>query len=590
MTKTNACDEEDFEILPQTKTLDLPLGIRCMELNVQEVDDAIRQFTKKSEEITSPSWKFPHVTLEKLDVNHVMNVLRSHTALKDKHLYMELMELLIDRLYYAIITSYEFVNGLEAAFVNADSPPKKDSKKRSWDPLEIAKKSVEDNTPKPFHTANIGMLVRQFCTKMLGLENIVLNNIASKKVFSTVLEGTCKTVQHTECQTDISLQDGCDSCFIAQNILKLVADQIDTSLRTFNQSDSSIAKVRLDLKKDAFSITQRGALLRWLDALETDCSCIASCANMLLDFNVKSQDSLRSLKENSEIESERSTKEIVTLQEKLTRCEEDLKLEKDARAKISKLKDASVIKLNEMEKLLEKKGADLGRITKERDTIQKSFTIAEELNHQLKSNLCRCTADLDKYKEQLKLETKKNLALNEQVKSLSDGLAQSDKQISRLSEAEQVRGVLEQEKATLTKEVGGLKKALQRVETNEKEAKKLAGEKDAKINQLAAELKNCHSKIEVLTLYPDLNGPLNTPMKAGVSSSSCVETMEMQIKSNQIRMEILRAQSARLSATVTKLRDHMKSKGKMELIRGAGATVPPEISTKPSQASSNSSF
>ena len=236
MTNADSKEEEaEFEVLPAVRNLNLPLGIRCMEVNVQEVDEAVRQFNKKAGDIASPSWKFPHVTLEKLDVNHVMNAFRTHSDMSDDQLYMELMELLIDRLYYAIMTSFEFVNGLEVLFVNAGLKPaiRKGSagaKKTDWDPLEIAKKALEDNTPKPFHTANIGMLVRQFSLKMVGLENIVLNNINQVKSARSGTSGRGDDkkpkdyfpVRHSETQTDKIMQDGCDSCFIAQKILQFV--------------------------------------------------------------------------------------------------------------------------------------------------------------------------------------------------------------------------------------------------------------------------------------------------------------------------------------------------------------------------------
>lgn len=590
MTKPDDAEksEEEFEVLPSAKSLDLPLGIRCMEVNVQEVDDAVRQFTKMANDITSPSWKFPHVTLDKLDVTHVMNVFRGHKTLSDNQLYMELMELLIDRLYYAIMTSYEFVNGLEAAFFNAgleleSSTSRKDSaiKKRDWDPLEIAKKSLEDNTPKPFHTANIGMLVRQFCVKMMLLENIVLNNIHCFKKSKPGLNGDDPPrsrdayylpIRHSETQTEASLEEGCDSCFIAQNILKCVADEVDSTLRTFNESDSQISKTRLELRKDAFSITQRGALMRWLQALGTDCTNISNCANMLLDINVKSQEDIRALKEDLEIKEERHHKESTEMQQTITELQEELKCERDCRSKISKLKDTSTTKLNDAEKTLELKTKECERLQRECEALQRSFNIAEELNLQIKSNLARCSGELEKVKKEFDGANKEREILSKQVRNLSAELAKVGQEVLKLNECSEMARHYDQENKRLQHEVTKMRKLVDKFETRDGDAKKMLDERESKIASLTEELKSTTSKIEVLTLYPDLNGPLNAHMKkSGSGGSSCIETMEMQVKSNQIRMEILRAQSERLTMTVSKLRAHMNHKNRAEMQQGKGS-------------------
>lgn len=592
MTKPDDMEkaEEEFEVLPSAKSLDLPLGIRCMEVNVQEVDDAVRQFTKKANDITSPSWKFPHVTLDKLDVTHVMNVFRSHKTLSDNQLYMELMELLIDRLYYAIMTSYEFVNGLEAAFFNAgieleSTVSRKDSamKKRDWDPLEIAKKSLEDNTPKPFHTANIGMLVRQFCVKMMLLENIVLNNIhcfkKSKPGFNgdenprTSRDAYYLPIRHSEAQTEICLQEGCDSCFIAQNILKCVADEVDSTLRTFNESASQISKTRLELRKDAFSITQRGALMRWLQALGTDCTNISNYANMLLDINVKSQEDIRALKEDLEIKGERHHKETTEMQQTIAELQEEVKCERECRSKISKLKDTSTTKLNEVEKTLELKTKECERLQRECEALQRSFNIAEELNLQIKSNLARCSGELEKVKKEFNDANSEREILSKQVRNLSAELAKVGQEVLKLNECSEMARHYDQENKRLQQEVTKMRKLVDKYESRDGDTKKMLEERDTKIASLTEELKRTTSKIEVLTLYPDLNGPLNAHMKSsGSGGSSCIETMEMQVKSNQIRMEILRAQSERLAMTVSKLRAHMQHKNRAEMQQGKGSS------------------
>ncbi|CAL8103897.1 unnamed protein product [Orchesella dallaii] len=580
-------DSEEYQVLPSAKSLNLPLGIRCMEINVQEVDEAVRQFTKNAADLTSsPSWKFPHVTLEKLDVSHVMDIFRSHKAISDNQLYMELMELLIDRLYYAIMTSYEFVNGLEAAFLNAgfetisdNASSRKSPKSRGdWDPLEIAKKSFEDHTSKPFHTANIGMLVRQFCLKMMGLENIVLNNIHSVKKSAAVINATTTTtstsrsttsriesknlndsyylLRHSMVQTEESSRDTCESCFIAQKILKYVAESVDKTLRTFNEADSHISQTRTKLRKDCLSITQRGALFRWLQALSTDCDSIMKCANMLLDINVKYQDDVRSLKEDIEIKEEQHEKQMQRVEKNVTDLKEELKGEQEIRTKISKLKDASVAKMGEMEKTLQTKGSECEKIIKEREVLQRGFNIAEELNLQIKSNLNKQTFEMGNLKRELEEERQQNENLAQQIKVLSSELARAGQELLRMNEKSEMLRTVEESNYELKNRADKLKIVADKAEAKDAELKKVLEDRDSKLRAMKKEMSQAQSKIEMLTLYPDLNGPINTPMRNN-TGASCIETMEMQVKSNHIRMEILRAQSDRLTTAVSRLRNKM---------------------------------
>lgn len=571
---SDANEEKEYEVLPAAKSLNLPLGIRCMEVNVQEVDEAVRHFTQKAIDITSPSWKFPHVTLDKLDVTHVMNVFRSHQALSDNQLYMELMELLIDRLYYAIMTSYEFVNGLESAFNLPKATKKRKSKRESWDPLEIAKKSMDDKTPKPFHTANIGMLVRQFSLKMMSLENIILNNAhASKKLseHATAAESTEQKedkkefplLRHVGAQTDEVTPDGCECCYIAQNILKFVADNLDTTLRSFNEADSQISQTRIELKRDAMSITQRGALLRWVQAMKADCQSIRECTNMLLDINVTYQGEVRTLKEDLEIKQERFEKDTRTAQFALVEAKEDLEKEREVAQKHAKLKDAAIIKATELERCLQMKIRDCEKLHQEREAFQRSFNIAEELNLQIKNNLAHYSSELDKAKEDIKHEHNLATTLSSQVRNLSQELSKAGQELLVLRETAESTHLLQRENNDLQDELADLKAKLEVVGSQESNMQREIDQRDFKIQFLEDELRKSKEKIEMLTLYPDLNGPINTPMKA--VGNSCVETMELQVQSNKIRMEVLQAQSERLSTTVNRLKAHMKSKSTVTL-------------------------
>ena len=146
------------------------IGIQCMELNVADVDQAVREFVGKTGQVSAPSWKYPTIKLHAVQVHQVIALLRNREGSKERH-YLDLLELLHDRLYYALLVFLKFIRDL-ISLVNPDDV---ESNKTGVPVLDnplyipVASPFTEENQ----HNCNIGLLVRQLRTKILELDGCV---------------------------------------------------------------------------------------------------------------------------------------------------------------------------------------------------------------------------------------------------------------------------------------------------------------------------------------------------------------------------------------------------------------------------------
>lgn len=96
------------------KRLPFHVGVKCMEQSVLEVNESVNDFFSNSNTHTPLnicSWKFPHLKLDKMEVGTMLRNLRKQKLPGDIH-YLHLAELLIDRLYFSVLSSIRFTSGL----------------------------------------------------------------------------------------------------------------------------------------------------------------------------------------------------------------------------------------------------------------------------------------------------------------------------------------------------------------------------------------------------------------------------------------------------------------------------------------------
>jgi len=94
------------------------------------------------------------------------------------------------------------------------------------------------------------------------------------------------------------------------------------------------------------------------------------------------------------------------------------------------------------------------------------------------------------------------------------------------------------------------KKQLEACKKVEDEGKRARIADKAKMETLKGELTTAQEQIELLTLYPDLNGSINPP--SARDAQNPLQAMTNQVKSNQLRIEVLQSQTERLNATLEK--------------------------------------
>jgi len=145
----------------------LPLAIRCMELNVKEVDSAVRDFRNFVGDITSPSWKYPHLQMELVDVDKMVEIF--HADQNESRQYIDLTELLVDRLYYSYAAVAKFLrililelSGGRAGCINS----RWDKDQKQEDEILIA-----DARPQiSGKHVNIAVLIRKVYSRLNTLE------------------------------------------------------------------------------------------------------------------------------------------------------------------------------------------------------------------------------------------------------------------------------------------------------------------------------------------------------------------------------------------------------------------------------------
>ena len=152
--------------------------------------------------------------------------------------------------------------------------------------------------------------------------------------------------------------------------------------------------------------------------------------------------------------------------------------------------------------------------------------------------------------------------INSTVEDDNEGNEEDGQEIMRLKDASEKAAMLEAENMRL-------KAIIDKLEMERDETERQLQEKETKIQELEDDLVRTETQIRVLTIYPDLNGPINGTTWS--YRATCIENMEMQAKSYKIRIETLREQSERLARTASSLRQleqNLKSnKGKTDIHR-----------------------
>jgi len=165
------------------------LGVKCMEQSVAEIDEAVRYFASNSANpnpLNLYSWKFPHLKLEKLEVGTILRNLRKQPIAGDIH-YMHLAELLIDRLYYSVLSSIRFVSMLTDVASSGGSQGSRASTaagdgRPDGDFLGLSVVNPLCSDSNVFNT-NMALVIRHFQTLLNDLEENVHQIVAKLRKF-----------------------------------------------------------------------------------------------------------------------------------------------------------------------------------------------------------------------------------------------------------------------------------------------------------------------------------------------------------------------------------------------------------------------
>ncbi len=303
--------------------------------------------------------------------------------------------------------------------------------------------------------------------------------------------------------------------------------------------------------EELFWCSQASAVQRWCEALKADTLKISKRASATGKRNQELEVEAKKIRNTLSTQNRDHEVAMDKLKRKSTSLALELSNEKKEKAELLKSKNLAESRLKELELQITQRDADMKKEALERTRLQFAASGFEKLQQELKQNQATSCQNLNKIKAHLEDEKKsKDMLKTKLLKLEHDKRVQSEE----FEKQAQLLADTIDENQSLKAEVGKIRSELGRTM---KESKEQREELSVKAQTLDTELKKCQSKIHLLTLYPDLNGPINPPKS---DDEDVLLTMQNQFQANEARTQILLEQNERLSGTIKKLRTYMQKR------------------------------
>ncbi|OXA50195.1 Myosin-9 [Folsomia candida] len=561
-----------MESLLQTEVYGQPFSTLCMELCIKDIHESTHDLLKKyhHKSITfshnTPSWKFPHISIYKLDILPIIEKYRDK-SLSECQQYQELLGLLVDRVCFSLLTTCNLLgtmdenngaksteNGVGVAGTHlgqGDAPPMSlaQYKNAISNPVEATSNITTTTHP------NIGFLLKQlFDTVGTLLYARTLDKQKSRKDKAAVKSNKCCS---TSAQTNESSSTSCETCFVALNVLKLLSTMITQCLTTLTKAPSEISKLKKD-GESLWNLSHREFLYEWCQAVQTDCKTLLEKASKILEDKSTLQKQYNESKSMLESETRKLTNITTDLNRKLKHFQEVTEAEKSKNANLEMQMQSMSSNSVDLQSQINKKSEECRHLEAKVAQLTESLAKVTQWHQQLHET----NSLSEKVKLNLEQEVK---ALKEQKSKLETDFASTKALVaSRDEEIEKLTHSLEKSKREEVKkeEMKGLlekaKKQLEACKKVEEDYKKAKITDKVRLEKLKEEVTTQQEQIELLTLYPDLNGPINPPSASDADHP--LQSMSKQVRSNQLRIEVLQAQTDRLKATLAKCNMGMNSR------------------------------
>ncbi|CAF4638839.1 unnamed protein product [Rotaria sp. Silwood1] len=549
--------------------------IDSLRVDIDDLQSVIQDIIGKTGSIKCHSWKFPDKIATDIDINELLQRYQYGKNEVDNQVsHIVLFEIIIDRLLLIIHGSWRYLHEMQTNIL----PNTADS----------------SSTINQKSSLSVGLVVKKYWNKLLHLYTVLqqhenerkrLNQNETKTTATTLSRSKTTLNIEKRCQTNETLMGPCQSCLKFQQCLRDHSDSLINLCHTYNLP-SSLAQYRCTIT-DLFSLDN---INHWSDCQTKDIDRLSKHLEYLnntlnktksdLQLNenrCKKQDEtnhrLQQLinddKQSKKILQDLHDKKINDLKKQHEQQEynlnEQIKLLTNQKIKIEQqlkeVNDLCIARGEQIEKLESSKN-ELKTLIQDRFKSDDVIKTLEQDRIRLQTELDLVKRDLEERNRELQKERTRieNMIRQEQnYQSKQKALSTSYEELTQeyelikkqVIELEISRDEVERKLETVQKQnrpSTDTNKVQSLMETNNHLLQEMTILK-SNIEQLYQQIQQMDEREQMLLQYPDLNGP----MEHEQTTNNIIIDMQNQMRTNEIRIDLLRKQNDSLKSSLEKL-------------------------------------
>ncbi|CAF4735521.1 unnamed protein product [Rotaria sp. Silwood1] len=549
--------------------------IDSLRVDIDDLQSVIQDIIGKTGSIKCHSWKFPDKIATDIDINELLQRYQYGKNEVDNQVsHIVLFEIIIDRLLLIIHGSWRYLHEMQTNIL----PNTADS----------------SSTINQKSSLSVGLVVKKYWNKLLHLYTVLqqhenerkrLNQNETKTTATTLSRSKTTLNIEKRCQTNETLMGPCQSCVKFQQCLRDHSDSLINLCHTYNLP-SSLAQYRCTIT-DLFSLDN---INHWSDCQTKDIDRLSKHLEYLnntlnktksdLQLNenrCKKQDEtnhrLQQLinddKQSKKILQDLHDKKINDLKKQHEQQEynlnEQIKLLTNQKIKIEQqlkeVNDLCIARGEQIEKLESSKN-ELKTLIQDRFKSDDVIKTLEQDRIRLQTELDLVKRDLEERNRELQKERTRieNMIRQEQnYQSKQKALSTSYEELTQeyelikkqVIELEISRDEVERKLETVQKQnrpSTDTNKVQSLMETNNHLLQEMTILK-SNIEQLYQQIQQMDEREQMLLQYPDLNGP----MEHEQTTNNIIIDMQNQMRTNEIRIDLLRKQNDSLKSSLEKL-------------------------------------
>lgn len=276
-------------------------------------------------------------------------------------------------------------------------------------------------------------------------------------------------------------------------------------------------------------------------------------------FQKQSSSKLQDLIKSHQIAMNEITKEKGNLESQMKNLNEKFEQSQD---ELQKAKDTNKRNKVEIQQLTEKLKTQTS-IASELEQLKKQIQTLKIQLEDYEKRFLECSKELNQEQAKNKSMTKHFEAIHQKqcstldhVEKLNDENTDLQNQLAELQDSfdekqEKIEN-LEKQKQQLQHQITVNEKKMEMNSFEKEELEKMMEEMKTQNNYLQEEIKKLEEKENLLIQYPDLNGPV---LDESLCSGNVMHDMELQIKANILRIELLEKQNQTLRLTLKKMNE-----------------------------------